>query len=84
MFTLVGLRAEIHQPLPQCTALNARATRGDSSEKLIVTGMTDLVRNSCIGDATRLWNKAPIEVKNSRSIFTAKKEIKKFAVSLPI
>ena len=57
----------------QCTAENARVTRGDTSEKLIMTGMTELVRNTCIGDATRLWNKAPIEVKNSKSIISAKK-----------
>ena len=46
--------------------------------------MSELVRNSCIGDATKLWNKAPIAVKAATTIFSAKKEIKKFASSLPI
>ena len=38
----------------QSTAENARVTRGDTSEKLLEHGMSELVRNSCIGDATKL------------------------------
>ena len=68
----------------QTTAENARVTRGDTSERLIETGMSDLVRNSCLRDATKLWNKAPLEVKTAKSIISAKKEIKKFASTLPI
>ena len=68
----------------QSTAENARVTRGDTSERLLESGMSELVRNSCIGDATKLWNKASIAVKAATTIFSAKKEIKKFASSLPI
>ena len=64
--------------------VNTRVTRGDTSERLIETGMSDLVRNSCLRDATKLWNKAPLEVKTAKSIISAKKEIKKFASTLPI
>ena len=66
------------------TATNARVTRGDSSERLVEFGMTELVRNTCIGDATRLWNKVPPQIKTANTIFAAKKEIKKFVASLPI
>ena len=40
--------------------------------------------NTFVGNATRLWNKAPLSIKNSKSISTAKKEIKKYCKSLPI
>ena len=66
------------------TMQNARVTRGDTSERLIETGMSELVRNSCIGDATRLWNKAPQVIKDAKSLFSAKTKIKCFASSLPI
>ena len=47
-------------------------------------GKSSLVINSCIGDSTRLWNQAPQSVKNCTTIWSAKKEIKKFAATLPI
>ena len=37
-----------------------------------------------IGDATRLWNKAPNIIRNAKSIGIAKKEIKLFCKNLPI
>ena len=68
----------------QVTAPNGRATRGDTAGKLIEQGRSNLAINSCMGDGTRLWNQAPQSVKNCTSLMTAKKEIKKFAASLPI
>ena len=35
-------------------------------------------------DAARLWNKAPDPIKNSKTLYGAKKEIKKFVLTLPI
>ena len=40
--------------------------------------------NTFIGDATRLWNKAPNSITNAKSIGIAKKEIKSFCKNLPI
>ena len=40
--------------------------------------------NTFIGDATRLWNKAPSAVRTAKSIGIAKKEIKTFCKLLPI
>ena len=68
----------------QAPAPNGRETRGVSSGKLVEPGKTNLVLNSCVGDGTRLWNIAPHSVKSTNTIFTAKKEIKKFVTSLPI
>ena len=68
----------------QVTAPNGRATRGDTSGKLLEPRKSSLVINSCIGDSTRLWNQAAQSVKNCTTIWTAKKEIKKFAATIPI
>ena len=59
---------------------NGRITRGVTDEKLI----EPLTLNTFIGNATRIWNKAPCAIKASKSISIAKKEIKKFCVTLPI
>ena len=40
--------------------------------------------NTFIGDATRLWNKAPNIIRNAKSVGIAKKEIKSFCKNLPI
>jgi hypothetical protein len=41
-------------------------------------------RETFIGDATRIWNKAPKVIKNAKSISLANKEIRKYCVTLPI
>ena len=43
-----------------------------------------LISKTCVNDAVRLWNIAPNEVIQARSINMAKKEIKTFVKSLPI
>ena len=68
----------------QETPTYSRTTRGVTNGKIIEEGSSTLIINSCIGDATRLWNKAPDVIKNSNSIATAKSEIKKFVLTLPI
>ena len=35
-------------------------------------------------DAIHIWNKIPVTIKNSLSLYSAKKEIKAFLASLPI
>ena len=37
-----------------------------------------------INDGIRLWNRCPSAIKQSKSLFTVKKEIKKIVVTLPI
>ena len=61
-------------------AINGRVTRGVTEEKLIEPATL----NTFIGDATRLWNRAPGAIKDTKSISSAKKEIKKFCKSLPL
>ena len=59
-------------------------TRGTTSEKAIEVGKSKLMRGSFIGDASRLWNKAPIKIREEKSIWTVKKAIKEYCNSLPI
>ena len=68
-YTNFPLNIEQLQP-----AVNGRTTRGVSDGKLLEPSSL----NTFIGNATRLWNKAPIVIKNSKSISVAKKEIKAF------
>ena len=60
--------------------INGRVTRGVTEEKLIEPATL----NTFIGDATRLWNRAPGAIKDTKSISSAKKEIKKFCKLLPL
>ena len=68
----------------QATPIDARVTRGVTNGKLVEEGSSNLVLNSFIGDATRLWNRAPEELKSSKTLYSAKTEIKKFVATLPI
>ena len=49
-------------------AYNGRETRGVTQKKLVEPSTL----NTLIGNATRLWNKAPKVIRNSKSISTAK------------
>ena len=42
------------------------------------------MKKSFIGDTTRLWNKAPKNIINAKSINSVKKEIRKYSKTLPI
>ena len=55
-------------------AENGRESRGVTVGKL----SEPHTLNTFIGNATRLWNKAPYIIKNSKSLSVAKKEIKTF------
>ena len=68
----------------QSTIKDARITRGVTFEKLVEEGSSILTSNSCIGDATKLWNKAPEAVRATKTLNTAKTEIKKYVMTLPI
>ena len=68
----------------QEAAEDGRITRGVTTGKLVEEGSSTLSTNSFIGDATRLWNKAPEAIKNTKTLNSAKAEIKKFVLTLPI
>ena len=55
-------------------------TRGD----LVLKGHTQNNQSTFINDASRLWNNAPSTIKQCKTIYSAKTEIKKFVMSLPL
>ena len=55
-------------------------TRGD----LILQGKSEICKSSFTFDASKLWNKAPNNIKDCRTIHQAKKEIRKFVATLPL
>ena len=55
-------------------------TQGDLKE----FGKTGMVQSSFLSDASKAWNACPIEIKNSSSLWSAKKSIMKFVETLPI
>ena len=60
--------------------INGTFTTSATAEKFKINGTP----NTFIGDATRLWNRAPEELKSSKTLYSAKTEIKKFVATLPI
>ena len=54
------------------------------SDKLVVTGQSDLVKSTFKNDAINLWNSCPDSITKCTSIYSAKKAIKCYTKSLPI
>ena len=63
---------------------NAMNTRACTEGRLVESGLKPLTQRTFIYDATRLWNTAPSEITNAKSLDVAKSEIKKFVKTLPI
>jgi hypothetical protein len=62
---------------------HSAGTRNEKNGHLQETGKTNLTIKSFYGDASRLWNKCPITLKDSKSVHTAKKAIINFVKTLP-
>ena len=58
-------------------------TRADVSRRPIEIGKTIMSQKTCVSDAIHVWNKAPIKVTESSTIYQAKKAIREYALSLP-
>ena len=64
--------------------LSSMSSRSSSRGDLQVKGKTELRQSSFVNDAANNWNTAPNIIKQSKSLFSAKREIKKFVQTLPI
>ena len=58
-------------------------SKNEVENNLMETGV-GLSKKTFINDGVRLWNRYPSNIKQSKSLFTAKKEIMKFVINLPI
>ena len=61
-----------------------RATRSGQEQKFKESGRTKTGRQSFMGDAPRLWNKAPMTIKLAKTLYKAKKEIKIYCKTIPV
>ena len=61
-----------------------RVMRSVSKGELIEEGSSILSKNTFQNDSARLWNKSTNNIKESESIYSAKKLIKVFVKTLPI
>ena len=66
------------------SVLNQRVTRSITDEKLLEKGKTALSQATFINDASKAWNKAPESIKKCQNLWSAKIEIKKFVITLPV
>ena len=49
-----------------------------------IIGKGQKLQSTFYSDAAGMWNMAPDSVKNSKTLYSAKREIKKFILTLPI
>ena len=59
-------------------------SKNETENNLLEIGLSEISKKTFINDGVRLWNSCPSVIKQSKSLFTAKKEIKKFVINLPI
>ena len=60
-----------------------RVTRAAVRGDLIVKGTSTKGQASFINDASRAWNRIPENIKNTKTIFSAKSKIRVFVLTLP-
>ena len=61
-----------------------RLSGAKTSEKLLVSGHSDLIKSSIKNDTITLWNNCPDSITKCTSLFSAKKAIKCYTKCLPI
>ena len=61
-----------------------RLSTTKTSENLLVSGHSDLLKAFFKSEAITLWNKCPDSIKNCTLLFSAKKAIKCYTKCLPI
>ena len=66
--------------LPERTLRSKQTSENNLQE----SGVSDLSKKSFINDGVKLWNRCPNNIKQSKSLISAKREIKKFVLNLPI
>ena len=68
----------------QVAAENGRESRAVSNRTLVLNKGSTLTNDSFLYDASKLWYNAPEDLKNTKTLYSAKLEIKNFCASLPM
>ena len=61
-----------------------RNSRSATNGNLVEPGTSCLAKQTFINDSARVWNRAPQSIRICSSLYSAKKEIKKFVKTLPV
>ena len=64
--------------------IEGMSTRADLIGRPIEIGKSALTQKTSVSDSIHLWNRAPKNVKESKTLLQAKKEIKTYIKLLPI
>ena len=64
--------------------LKRTGLKNSNKPELLINGKTHVQSMTFINDAGKIWNEAPSNIKDSKSLITAKKFIKLFVKTLPI
>ena len=59
-------------------------TRSEAKGDLKEFGKSNIVQSTFLSDASHIWNKCPMNIKESDTLWKAKKIIKNFVATLPI
>ena len=59
-------------------------TRAVTHGDLIEIGKSELVQSTYVSDTCKAWNKVPQSIKDCKTLWAAKKAIKRFVADLPI
>ena len=68
----------------QSNGTDGMATRADCIGRPIEIGKTNLVQKTFASDLIHIWNKAPNSIKESKTLYQAKRNIKLYVKSLPV
>ena len=67
----------------QVACNNTINTRAMTSNRPIEIGSSEKVSKSCIGDAIKIWNAAPLDLKKSKSLYVIKRKTRTYVKTLP-
>ena len=63
---------------------NKRVARSSANGMLKTNGYSDGTKSTFINDSKKTWNSAPREIKDCKTMYTAKAAIKKYVNTLPL
>ena len=72
---------KIHRQTTNVSSMEFRSRENGSIKELYGS---DTLRSTFINDAIKVWNLTPVSIKKCKSLFSVKREIKKFVSTLPI
>ena len=72
------------QWMSRAESMKKEGLKSTNKPDLVIKGKTAIQDSTFFNDAVRVWNMAPVEIKNCRTLHTMKKQIKTFIRTLPI